>query len=233
MEASVLHAAFNEIMAELNAVRAWPTLQLPAAPPPFDYRAGSTPLDTLRLALPADTTAISSKKRQRVSQLVAFPTPRRRAEQTQAATPDPARALTASAALPADPVMSAHAASANQFDLAAFRRAVACDVRERIRTAPMRPMPTILAPGPQQAARPVRKSPVIAADSNAQQRPLSIVATEEPREHLQWRQGDGFQEHQSQPVRIELWCMPSPHMAQQRGVMSHVLMNRPAALHSI
>ena len=208
MEASGLQAAFSEATAGLDAVRTLPAMLLPAPLPPFDYRGAARVLSTVRLAPPSGASADNPSRRQRVSPLVT------RTARTQLLA-EPAkstlRGLTHAASrpapLPADPVMSAHAASVDQFDLATFRRALAEDVRERIRTAPIRPLPTIRPPGPRQASRPAHSIPSVAADSGAQYGPTGSLVSGDPPQHAARRQQNGLHRRASDLVCLGWpWC---------------------------
>ena len=202
MEAGSVQAAFCEAMAGLDLIRTWPTVQWEAALPPVDYRGANKLLKTLRLLLPVSASAASPRKRQRVPQLAARPARMQRPAERAKPSRGPLQSAIPPATLPADPVMSAHAASVHLFDLAGFRCAIARDVCERIRTAPLRPLPTILPPGPRHAARPAPVSASVTADSGAQQGSQSSAATAQPLRRGRHRQHDGLQRQAVQPVSI-------------------------------
>ena len=160
MQAGSLQDAFSEATATLDAVRAVPLAPIAnqAAPHGFNYVQAETELDTLRAAVRAAASRSSTLKQQpRVPHGHALEPARKPSERIKPRSlgnAKPQLAAPATALLPADPVMTAHADSVHLMDHAAFRMAIVLDVAERIRTAAVRPWPTILPPGPKQAARP-------------------------------------------------------------------------------
>jgi hypothetical protein len=207
-------------MAGLDSIRRWPNVQRQAALPPLDYRGANKVLRTVRLALPASASAASPRKRQRVSQLAARPASVQRLLRRGKPSDSPIQAAQQSAALPADPVMSAHAASVHLFDLRGFRCAIARDVHERIRTASVRPLPTILPPRPRQAARPAPSSPSVGADSTAQQDAQSSAVTAKPPRHAQQVQHDAVQRQASLSVSNEKQHVCLAHFTMMPCLMS-------------
>ena len=162
MELSGLQAAFSEAKFALDAIRASPRPPSPAALQHFDYAQADIALTKLRRTLPSDVfdRNVSPRQPRAARRPISAALVRTAKQRTRPRSDEeaPGPAAIPAAPLPADPFMSAHAASVPLMDLAAFRMAVASDVAERIRTAPLRPTPTILPPGPQQAARPAPRS---------------------------------------------------------------------------
>ncbi len=161
VELSSLQAAFSEARSAVDAVRTFPRPPSPAALQHFDYAQADMELANLRRAVPSVVMHTHNSHRQPRVARPPLSGPRRAAAQRAKPRSDeevPEPAAPAAPALPADPVLTAHAESVHLMDHAAFRRAIAFDVAERARTAPLRPMPIILPQGPQQAAQPARHS---------------------------------------------------------------------------
>ena len=162
MELSSLQAAFSEAKSAVDAVRTFPRPSSPAALQHFDYAQADMELTDMRRAVPSVVMHTNSSQRQpRVARSPPSGPRRAAAQRAKPRSNEAAPELAPpAAALPADPVMTAHAESVHLMDHAAFRRAIAFDVAERVRTAPLRPAPTILPQGTQQAAQPAPQSTI-------------------------------------------------------------------------